>query len=301
LVVGETARSDHFSLNGYARATNSQLAKETVLSFTNAWSCGTNTAVSVPCMFSHLGKAAFEDSDVRYETLLDVLQRAGMAVVWIDNQAGCKGVCDRVPTVNTAALQDPNHCSTGECRDAVMLTVIDAEIAKLPAVARAKGVVVVMHQMGSHGPAYYKRSSPQHKTFQPECTNNALNVCDTAHVVNAYDNTIVATDDFLAQTIAWLKGKSASHRAAMMYVSDHGESLGENNVFLHGLPYRIAPDAQKRVPWVVWRAAPVTGCPSQFEATKLTHDAYFHTVLGMLDVTTRLYKPELDVFKVCGA
>ena len=305
LVVGETARSDHFSLNGYSRTTNPQLAQAGVLSFTQAWSCGTNTAASVPCMFSHLGKTAFEDSDARYETLLDVVQRVGMAVVWIDNQAGCKGVCDRVASVSTSAFKHPELCATSECRDTVMLTVIDAEIAKLPAAARAKGVVVVLHQMGSHGPAYYKRTDPAHKTFLPECKSNALNTCEVAQVVNAYDNTLVATDDFLAKTIAWLKTKSDTHRAAMMYVSDHGESLGENNVFLHGLPYRIAPDAQKRVPWIVWqgKAAPADAinCPSPYVNTPLSHDFYFHTVLGLLDITTALYKPDLDALNPCKA
>lgn len=302
LVVGETARSDHFSLNGYSRPTNPQLSKEPLLSFTNAWSCGTNTAVSVPCMFSHLGKTDYEASDVRYESLLDVAQKAGLAVVWIDNQAGCKGVCDRVPNASTTALTHPEHCANGECRDSIMLTVVDAEIAKLPAAARAKGVLVVMHQMGSHGPAYYKRSNPEHKVFQPECTHNALNTCDTAQVVNAYDNTIVATDDFLARTITWLKNKVTTHRAAMMYVSDHGESLGEGNIFLHGLPYRFAPDAQKHIPWLVWLGAGTERtCPAQHEASKISHDFYFHTVLGMLNVVTALYQPELDLLKPCKA
>jgi lipid A ethanolaminephosphotransferase len=105
LVLGETARSGNFSLNGYGRPTNPLLAKEDVASQRNAWSCGTSTAASLPCMFSNFGREAYDSRPANYEGLLDVLQRAGLAVLWIDNQSGCKGACDRMPNVNTVAAQ----------------------------------------------------------------------------------------------------------------------------------------------------------------------------------------------------
>jgi lipid A ethanolaminephosphotransferase len=303
LVVGETARAGNFGINGYSRDTTPELVSmaktEHLISQTNVWSCGTSTEASLPCMFSHLGKADYESSRSRFESLLDVLQRAGLAVLWVDNQSGCKGVCDRIPSSTVA----------GEQLDEAMLVGLDARIAALPADRRAKGVVVVLHQMGSHGPAYYKRSPPEMKSFQPECTNHALASCSRDEVVNAYDNSIRYTDHFLSKTVAWLQAKNTARSnsaTAMLYVADHGESLGENNLYLHGLPYAVAPNAQKRVPWVTWLSRDFVSsrkinmqCVQGRTAQRLTHDHYFHSVLGLAGVTTTLYKPDLDAFSTC--
>lgn len=306
LVLGETARSGNFSLNGYGRPTNPLLAKENVVSQRNAWSCGTSTAASVPCMFSHFGREAYDSRPANYEGLLDVLQRAGLAVLWIDNQSGCKGVCDRVPNVNTVQLQVPGLCDSGECFDEVMLRGIDERIAALPAERRAKGVVVVMHQMGGHGPAYYKRSPQAVKKFLPECADNALQSCSKEGLVNAYDNSIVYTDQLLASSIQWLKAQEARSAPALLYLADHGESLGENNLYLHGMPYGIAPDVQKRVPWITWlspgfeqRSKLSTACLKQQLDAPVSHDNYFHSVLGLMNVQTSVYKPPLDIYARC--
>ncbi|HEV7575863.1 MAG TPA: phosphoethanolamine--lipid A transferase [Caldimonas sp.] len=309
VVVGETARADHFSLNGYSRDTNSELAKAGVLSFHDVRSCGTDTRDSVPCMFSPLAKTAFEKRDAEHENLLDLLQAAGLAVLWLDNQAGCKEVCSRVPTASTADLPAgiaATLCNAGECLDDALLVGLDARIARLPGERRRKGIVLVMHQMGSHGPAYYKRSAPALKRFQPECTNTTLGQCDPQQLINAYDNTIVATDRFLADTIAWLKGRSAEYAPALVYMSDHGESLGELGIFLHGLPYAFAPEAQKRVPFIAWFGADLaarrgldTACLGKLLDPPYSHDNLYHSVLGLLDVTTPTYRRELDAFAPC--
>jgi lipid A ethanolaminephosphotransferase len=307
LVVGETGRAGNFALNGYGRPTTPELARERIATFLNAWSCGTNTAASVPCMFSHLGRTAFEDRKANYEGLLDVISRSGMAVLWIDNQAGCKTVCDRVPTVSTTQLQVPGLCVDGECFDEIMLKDLSARIEALPAERRARGVVLVLHQMGGHGPAYYKRVPAAYKPFIPECTSTALQECTNEQLVNSYDNTIRYTDHFLAAAIGWLKTQQDTSTPAMMYVADHGESLGENNIYLHGMPYNIAPDVQKHVPWITWlspayeqRNHIATGCLQQRAQTRLSHDNYFHSVLGLLGVQTSVYKPELDLFLPCA-
>lgn len=307
LVLGETARSGNFSLNGYGRPTNPLLAKEDVASQRNAWSCGTSTAASVPCMFSNFGREAYDSRPANYEGMLDVLQRAGLAVLWIDNQSGCKGVCDRVPNVNTVQLKVPGLCDSGECFDEVMLHGIDERIAALPAERRAKGVVVVMHQMGGHGPAYYKRSPQAAKKFLPECTDNALQSCSREGLLNAYDNSIVYTDQLLSSSIQWLKAQEARSAPAMLYLADHGESLGENNLYLHGMPYGIAPDVQKRVPWITWlspgfeqRSKLTTACLKQQLDAPVSHDNYFHSVLGLMNVQTSVYKPALDIYAHCA-
>lgn len=315
LVVGETARSDHFSLNGYARPTNPELAPLGVISFRDVTSCGTNTAASLPCMFSHLGKRAFENREREFENLLDVLQRAGLAVLWIDNQSGCKGLCERVSNAlaNAPASSDrplpAGLCTAAECLDAALLHDLDSRLAALPAARRAQGVVIVLHQMGSHGPAYFKRSPSARKPFLPECTNNALQQCEPNSLINAYDNSIAYTDHLLAGSIAWLKSKADGFNGQMLYVSDHGESLGENNLYLHGLPYAVAPRAQKHVPMIFWQAttanvatsdiAAEASCLLRLRDIPLTHDNLFHTVLGLVGVSAAEYQKTGDAFASC--
>lgn len=307
LVLGETARAASFGINGYQRPTTPRLERENIATLRNVWSCGTSTASSLPCMYSGLGREGFESRTANAENLIDVLYRAGLAVLWIDNQSGCKGVCDRVPNLNTASLQVPEFCKTGECFDEVMLQQVDRRIAELPVERRSRGVVVVMHQMGSHGPAYYKRTPQSFKQFLPECQSNALQECDRAQVVNTYDNTILYTDHFLSQTIQWLKTAEKTSATAMVYVSDHGESLGENNLYLHGLPYGAAPAVQKQVPWITWLSPSIERqrsvslrCLRAKADTRLSHDNYFHSVLGLVGVQTRVYRADLDIYAGCG-
>ncbi|QXZ09217.1 phosphoethanolamine--lipid A transferase [Comamonas sp. Y33R10-2] len=310
LVVGETARAKNFSLNGYERDTNPELSKLDVLSWRNARSCGTSTRESVPCMFSNLGREGYYASKVEHDNLLDVIQAAGLAVLWIDNQAGCKGVCKRIPMADTAdSINTPAGkalCGKdGECLDGLLLSGLDERIAKLDPVRRAKGLVLVMHQMGSHGPEYFKRSTPDLKAFKPECATNALSSCSKESVVNVYDNSIRYTDHFLAQTISWLKGQQDQYETGMFYMSDHGESLGELGVYLHGMPYAMAPVDQKHVPMIAWlgtlgaRTQLDQSCLSKTLDQPLSHDNLFHTVLGLVDVTSPTYQRPMDAFSSC--
>ncbi len=311
LVVGETARADHFGLNGYARDTTPVLATQGVFNWRNVQSCGTSTMASLPCMFSPLGKEKFEARSNDTENLLDVVQAAGMNVLWLDNQSGCKGVCDRVPNASASATLTPAArkalCdSNGECRDTALLAPLAQRVEALSPEQRARGTLVVLHQMGSHGPAYFKRSAAATKRFLPECKTEVLAECSPTELVNAYDNSIAATDVFLGSTIDWLRGQSAQYDTGMLYLSDHGESLGEYGLFLHGMPYRIAPEAQKHVPMVAWlgtdllRRSQLSGeCLRAGADTPLTHDALYHSVLGLLDVQSPSYQRALDAFATC--
>ena len=313
LVVGETTRADNFMLDGYARPTTPALArwqaKGELVNFSQVQSCGTNTQVSVPCLFSPLTRQQGGDRTAEHENLLDVLQRAGLAVLWLDNQSGCKGVCDRVPHTSTLALQVPGLCEGGECFDDVMLQGLDQRIAALDPQRRARGVVVVLHQMGSHGPAYFKRTPASHKPFQPECRSNTLSDCPAEQLVNAYDNTVAYTDHFLDQTLQWLQiqARSGSHDTGLIYLSDHGESLGENGLYLHGVPYSFAPQQQTHVPMVAWlsrglreRSGLSLDCLRARGAEPISHDHFFHSVLGLMDVNTQAYQPALDALAPCS-
>ena len=312
LVIGETARAQNFGLNGYARQTTPALArwqaKHGLVNFANVRSCGTNTQVSVPCLFSPLSQEQGGDKPPESENLLDVLSRAGLAVLWIDNQAGCKGVCERVPNVRANERHVAGLCEAGECLDEAMLDGLEARLAALDPQRRARGTVIVMHQMGSHGPAYSHRSPESRKPFLPECSSTTLSDCQHEQLVNAYDNSIAYTDHFLDLTLQWLQAHASSSDAdtGLLYVSDHGESLGENGIYLHGLPYSIAPEQQTHVPMVAWmspglreRSGLSLDCLRSRAAVPISHDHFFHSVLGLMDVNTQAYRPTLDALAPC--
>jgi lipid A ethanolaminephosphotransferase len=211
-----------------------------------------------------------------------------------------------MPSLRTANLSHADHCTSGECRDTVMLTQVNAQIDRLSPSQRQQGIVIVMHQMGSHGPAYFKRTDAAFKKFMPECTDTALSQCERQTVVNAYDNTIVQTDFFLSEVIQWLKAQNKSHTTAMLYVSDHGESLGEKNLYLHGLPYSVAPAEQTTVPLITWLSPSFenfrrvkTSCLQAERNKPLSHDNLFHSVLGLMAVQTEEYRRERDLFASC--
>lgn len=303
LVVGETARADHFSLNGYARETNPLLARAPgVINFGNVWSCGTETAVSLPCMFSGLGRENFSTEKAgQREGLLDVVQRAGLAVQWRDNQSGCKGACDRVPNENLKNSQKTGLCGPDECFDEVLLDGLPAQIDQLE-----RDTVLVLHLMGSHGPAYYKRYPDRFEVFVPACKTSQLDQCSQQQIINAFDNTLRYTDSVLARLIDILREHSGQVDTAMIYLSDHGESLGEHGLYLHATPYMIAPDAQKHVPMLMWFSDGYqkhfgvdTACLAGNRAKPYSHDNLFHSLLGLLDVQTREYDAAQDLFSTC--
>ncbi|MFK0088748.1 phosphoethanolamine transferase [Pseudomonas sp. NPDC090755] len=303
LVVGESARAENFGLLGYGRDTTPELGKEAgLIAFSDVHSCGTETAVSVPCMFSNLTRKGYEASKAKnQEGLLDVLQRAGLAVRWRDNQSGCKGTCDRVQFEDVSNLKDPALCTSSECHDEILLQGLAAMIDNLQ-----QDTVLVLHQMGSHGPEYFKRYPMQYERFTPVCPSNALNQCSEQSIINAYDNTLVYTDHVLASLIDILRSKQDKVDTAMLYLSDHGESLGEYNLFLHGTPYMLAPEQQKHVPMLAWFSdnyrqsfAIDTDCLNKARNEPLSQDNLFHSMLGLLQVRTALYQPQLDMFASC--
>ena len=210
---------------------------------------------------------------------------------------------------NTLALKDPVLCPNGECFDEIMLRVLPERLAQLEkssASGKAAGTVVVLHQMGNHGPAYYKRTPAEMKAYQPECHSTVLQDCPAQEIVNAYDNAVLYTDHLLAQTVRWLK--SQPRPTAMLYVSDHGESLGEKGLYLHGMPYMMAPKEQTHVPMVMWLSKPLQSqlkwdahCWKKQASAPMSHDHLFHSVLTLAEVKTRLQQPELDIFAGCAA
>jgi lipid A ethanolaminephosphotransferase len=300
--VGETARAQNFSLYGYPRETNPELARRGVIDFRHATACGTSTEVSLPCMFSVFGRTHYDERKIAtHESVLNVLVRTGVGVLWRDNQSGCKGVCDGVPVQQLDRETVPGLCAEGQCFDEILLNGMDQVLRD-----RQGNLLVVMHQLGSHGPSYYKRYPPAFKRYQPACESDDLRRCDAQAIVNAYDNTLLYTDFFLGKLIDFLGEAQKTHDTAMLYVSDHGESLGEGGLYLHGVPYAIAPDAQTQVPFVLWMSPAFRAdagldeaCMRSRAAQPVSHDNLFHTLLGVFSVQTSAYDPQLDIFGGC--
>ncbi len=296
LVVGEAARADRFSLNGYQRETNPLLQQEDVISFTNTYSCGTSTAYSVPCMFSVLPRNEYSDrKGAATENLLDVLQHAHVNVQWRDNNSNSESVAGKVPYYNYQLSSVNSVCDT-ECRDMGMLIGLQEYINK-----QEKGdILIVLHQMGNHGPAYYKRYPASFEKFSPVCKTNQFDECSREEIGNAYDNAILYTDFFLEQVIKLLKNNSQQFETAMVYMSDHGESLGEYGIYLHGLPYQMAPDVQKHIASIFWFGDnfPVDKKSLREKVSRrFSHDNLFHTILGLFEIETSVYDNRLDIIQ----
>lgn len=297
LALGETARAGEFAFNGYERDTNPQLAKREVINFSQVQACGTSTAESLPCIFSALDRENYSrDKAARQENLLDILQRLGVTVLWRDNNSGSKGIADRIAYEDLSRQTDAELCGGGNCFDEILLQDLGRRLTET-----AGDMLIVLHLKGSHGPSYYRRTPSAFKTFAPECTLDNIQDCPREEIINAYDNTIVYTDYVLAKLIDLLKAQDVA--TAMLYVSDHGESLGENGLYLHGLPYALAPDEQKQVPMIFWAsdkyiaqdALNVEALATR-RSTPYSHDVVFHSILGLFDVDSDIYRPDLDIF-----
>ena len=305
LVVGETARAESFSLNGYVRNTNPELAKLPMINFSQVSSCGTATAVSLPCMFSGMQRGSYDAQLASHrENALDLLQRAGYKVTWMDNNSGCKGVCERVENYQFSPELKQKWCQDNECYDEILIDGLKDYFTQIPANDTTPRVIV-LHQMGSHGPAYYKRSTAAYQHFKPFCTTNAIQGCSQQDLLNVYDNSIVYTDHVLAQVIQLLQQQS-HYQTAFWYLSDHGESTGEHGLYLHGAPYIFAPSQQTHIPMLMWfseqwqQAQPQhSSCLSQQQHRKMSQDDLFSTLLSLMDVESQVKHVNLDLLQQC--
>lgn len=298
LVVGETARAASFSLAGYARDTNAALTNVNISYFNNVTACGTDTATSLPCMFSDLGARNFSVDKARArENVLDILQRTGVGVVWLDNNSGCKGVCDRVHSLQMPTTGPPDLCGDGACQDEILVQALKDKLSGV-----TQDTTIVLHQLGSHGPSYYKRYPPPGR-FQPTCDTNRIQTCSRESLVNTYDNSIDYTTQVLAKAIQVAAERQSSFDIAFLYLSDHGESLGEKGIYLHGLPPMLAPSEQRAVPMLAWLSPGVNerlrlprDCLASVIDAPYSHDNLFHTILGVHDIRTTAYRADLDIF-----
>jgi lipid A ethanolaminephosphotransferase len=304
VVVGETARAMNFAYNGYKRDTNSFTRPFSPISFADMSSCATTTAISVPCMFSYLSQQNYDGNRARNaDNVLDIIARAGVETRWIDNNSGCKGVCDRIPSTQIPVGKDNALCDGFYCFDAVLLDELEKELNE----ESEKDKLVVLHMIGSHGPTYYKRYPSEFRAFVPDCQRSDIQNCSREELVNTYDNTIHYSDYILSEAIKLLNTFNGKANVSLLFVSDHGESLGENGVYLHGIPYSFAPKEQTHIPMLFWMSSEFEKynqidrtCLQQLAASEtLDHDLIFHSLLGLTHVHTDVYDESLDIFAGC--
>ncbi|MFG5132111.1 phosphoethanolamine--lipid A transferase [Campylobacter lari] len=282
LVIGETARANNYSLGTYTKNDTNFYTKNepNLVYFSAVSSCGTATAKSLPCMFSRHKRATFDNS-LYEENALDVLQRVGVKSVWFgNNSGGCKGNCDRIS--NKLITKD---------YDESLLEFVEQELKDTNS-----SKIIVVHLQGSHGPAYYKRYPDKFKKFTPTCDTNKLQKCTQEELTNTYDNTLLYTD-FIIKTLIDMLKQSPIKDTSLLYISDHGESLGENGIYLHGMPYLIAPKEQKHVPMIFWsKDENLSKNLQEKKNLALSQDNIFSSLLGYFGVLSKEYEANYDLF-----
>ncbi|MCW8327672.1 phosphoethanolamine--lipid A transferase [Photobacterium sp. SDRW27] len=302
-VLGETARSQNYELNGYNRPTNQYTRDLDVISFQDVSSCGTATAVSVPCMFSAMPKRNYSKPIANnQDNFLDIMQRAGISLLWKENDGGDKGVAKHIPMQKIERKEKNEYCNGSTCYDMALLDNFENDIE-----AMQGNRMLTMHLIGSHGPTYYQRYPEDKRFFTPDCPRSDIENCGVDEIINTYDNTILYTDYVLSETIAKLKKLESRYNTALLYISDHGESLGENGLFLHGTPYSLAPEYQTKVPMMAWFSEGFkqskhinASCLKQAaKQNSYSQDNIFHSMLGIMDVETDVYQAGMDVFSTC--
>ena len=301
VIVGETARADHFAYNGYKRDTNRHTQRFEPLYFKDMISCGTATAVSVPCIFSDLSRKEFSTNKARHrQNILDLAQDAGVEVTWIDNNSSCKGMCLRQAYERIGPNSDPEECDGDYCFDSVLVTRLQAHLKELG----ERDSFIVLHEIGSHGPTYFRRYPNEHREFMPDCPRSDIQNCDHSALINTYDNTILYSD-FINSKVIELASQFARRAVTVLYVSDHGESLGESGVYLHGLPYSFAPAEQTHVPMWLWtnhHQDELRACLARYQVPEASsHDNIFYTLMQLLGIHTVVKKPTLNMLQGCNS
>ncbi|MDA6070832.1 phosphoethanolamine--lipid A transferase EptA [Flavobacterium sp. AC] len=281
LVIGESARRENFSLYGYKKNTNPLLSKVPNLFHFDATSCATYTTAGVKCILEH------KNTDDLYEILPNYLYRNNVEVIWRTTNWGEPPV--HIKDYQNREVLMPN-CKGENCNyDEILLTGLKEQILA----SKKNKILIVLHTSTSHGPTYSKKYPPQFETFKPVCNSVELGKCSQTELINAYDNTIVYTDYILSQVIEDLK-QLKEYNSAMIFVSDHGESLGEKNLYMHGVPISIAPKEQYEIPFIVW----LSDTTKQVKPNKtLTQNYVFHSVLNFLNIQSPIYDEEMNIFK----
>ncbi|MBY0244135.1 MAG: phosphoethanolamine--lipid A transferase EptA [Sphingobacteriaceae bacterium] len=281
LVIGESARKQNFSLYGYSKNTNPLLSATPNVFHFEANSCATYTTAGLKCILEHTNT-----SDL-YEILPNYLYRNDVEVIW------------RTTNWGEPPLHIKNYQSGNDLRalykdkatdyDEILVAGLKEQILA----SKKDKILIVLHTNTSHGPSYNEKYPSNFEKFKPVCKSVELGNCAQTELINAYDNTILYTDYILSQVIENLKSLKA-YKSSMIFVSDHGESLGENKLYMHGLPMSLAPKEQYEIPFIVW----VSDSRTQLKPNQvLSQNHVFHSVLNFLSIESPIYKEEMNIFK----
>lgn len=295
-VLGESARDANFSLSGYERDTAAPLKPylKDMTVFHKTESCGVVTRVSLPCMFSAFSRENYQERAIAYTTnVLDIIKQNGFEMLWLDNELGCNKVCRNIPTEFT--------CKSRDCADILLNGILQEKIPSF-----TQDTFVVLHQRGSHGPRYDLRVPDGQHKWKPYCDRADHQTCTYTQMKNAYDNTIYYTSFVIADLISELSKITDEYNPILIYISDHGESLGEKGVYGHGGDFKDAPDEQKQVPFFVWMPKSTREafgfnkkCLNEKTKHQQSQDVIFHSLMGLAGIRTDVYDDKLDIFAGC--
>jgi len=304
VLIGETARAKSFQLKNIQGAESIEhlTDRNNLIYFTDFWSCGTNTAASLPCMFSTYPKKSYKrDFKRRYENVAELIKRVGYDVTWIENNSGCKGLCNQFEKLRINESNSPTFKRDTGFYDEALVDNLAARIR-----SKSTDQVIFLHTMGSHGPAYYKRVPDDLKFIQPACESDDFSNCTDEEITNAYNNSVLYTKHVIGRGIDELEKISEEYNTLLIYLSDHGESTGGNGYYLHGLPYFMAPDVQKHIPALIWMSDTfITSHKIDFDCMldkkdePFSHDYFSHTLINILDIETIVYNKDLNLLDQC--
>ena len=295
LVIGEAARADRFAALGYERQTNPFTANQQLAAFPIGLSCATNTISSIACILTHEGSNA--SSRTTFEPLPSYLKRHGIATLFRSNNSGPPPMDVDVYQTTAEILMG---CKGADCPLSRYDSALNWKLSERLADMKADRIFVALHQSGSHGPAYHDKYPPNFEYFKPVCKTVQIAKCTEEELNNAYDNTIRYTDSLIADLISQLE-ELDDVNSTLIYVADHGQSLGEGGYYLHGAPIAIAPLEQREVPFLVWMSKGFQQSRSIKNAEILRditfpHDFPFHSVMGAFGMRSDIYKPQFDIF-----
>lgn len=225
VVLGEAIRADHLSLNGYGRPTCPNMQnRANVVSLPNIYSPYTYTSQSVPYILSPADSLHSERA-AAFHSFIQTFEQFDFRSAWISNQDNGKTYVTFIHEADTVIF--PNASKTSfvfdPWYDEQLLPPLDSLLLQ-PAARN----LFVLHTIGSHW-YYNNHVPPQQQYFQPLTTNRVITSNDPEQVINSYDNTVRYLDAFLDSLIV----RFESRPAIMLYLSDHGEALGENGEWLH--------------------------------------------------------------------
>ena len=282
LVIGESARKANFQLYGYKRDTNPLLSKQKDLKVFQANSCATYTTAGC--------KAILEPKDCGdlYELLPNYAFRMGADVSWRTSNWG------EPPIHVDEYLTDPELATIFGVSNAYDDILFRGLRERIESSAKNK-VLIVLHTSISHGPQYASKYPKEFEIYKPVAKNVEEGQKNVGMLINAYDNTILYTDFLLDGLINTLRAMT-DWKSCMIFISDHGESLGENEIFMHGLPMQLAPKEQYEIPFLVWTSEDFRAYRSDLPEVLEQH-YIFHSVLNLLSIQSPAYDEDFDIFQ----